>query len=560
MGTAMAKGHEGNKPAEFRNVIFLIPDGCSQSIQTLARWYKWYTTEDEEKAGLTLDSMNAGMVVTHMADSVITDSAAAATAFACGYKTSNGFVGVYPRPEGLLLNMVDDFEPDRAYAPLASILEAAKADGKATGLVATSRITHATPAGFAAHVHDRNLPNVIMEHEVYNGLTVALGGGRRHLLPEEDCPNGVEGGYRSDCENLEEVLLGRGYDVVTTKTEMDAVNVTADTKLWGAFAMSHMDSDIDRVYLALEEPSLAEMTAKALEVLSQDDDGFFMMVEGSQVDWAGHNNDGIYMITDFLAFDDAVKVAVDFAKEDGDTLVVAFPDHNTGGMKIGHYYTPMHYTATTVEHLVEPFLGMQVTSELLADRVDDYYDSDLTAAVEHLWGIEITQDDVDEIEAWAEDMDVGLHYAIAQVISHKYTVVGWTSHGHNGEDVPVWIYPQAAAIGVIDDTDLPFLGQAGDLDALTEKLYVDVAQVFDDDDWSLVEIDDYGNLELQVNDVRLPIDKDLAICNGNEHRLGSLVVYAPMTEKVYIPEKAISLINQCECKDKGKRHRHRKGH
>jgi alkaline phosphatase len=101
---------------------------------------------------------------------------------------------------------------------------------------------------------------------------------------------------------------------------------------------------------------MAEMTAKAIELLSQDRDGFFLMVEGSQVDWAGHNNDPIYMVTDFLAFDDAVKAACDFA-DDGRTLVMAFPDHNTGGMKIGHYYTAMGYTETTIEDLVRSAFG-----------------------------------------------------------------------------------------------------------------------------------------------------------------------------------------------------------
>ena len=546
LNSANAKGQEGAEQKEFKNVIFLIPDGCSQSIQTLARWYKG--------KNLTLDSMNAGTVSTYMVDSVITDSAAAATAFACAYKTSDGFVGVYPREEGLL-SIIDDFNPEKAYAPLASILEAAKAEGKATGLVATSRITHATPAGFAAHIHDRNLPNNIMEHEVYNGLTVALGGGHRHLLPGGDCLNAVPGGYRTDCENLEQVLLDRGYDVVTTKDEMDAVAVTGNTKLWGAFAMSHMDSDLDRQYLELEEPSLAEMTRKAIEVLSQNHDGFFLMVEGSQVDWAGHNNDIIYMVTDFLAFDDAVKVAVDFAEADGDTLVVAFPDHNTGGMKIGHYYTETNaigasYTETKVEDLIGPLMGMQVTAEQITFMLDDYGD-DLQATIEDLWGLDVTVQDLDEIDTLAPE--VGLAYAIARVISKNHTVIGWTSHGHNGEDVPVWIYPQSAAIGVIDNTDLPALGQAGDLDALSKKLYIDVNEVFAGN-WML-DVSDAENPVLVIDErVELPISKDYAICNEKVYDLGSLVVYAPVTGKVYIPEKAIEVVKSCEKKKCHRQH------
>jgi alkaline phosphatase len=545
LNTASAKGHgTGPEHKEFKNVIFMVPDGCSQSIQTLARWYKG----DD----LTLDSMNSGMVGTYMSNSVITGSAAAATAFATGHKTTVRFLGVGPRGDDLL-SIIEDFDPEMAYAPMATILEAAKAKGKSTGLVATSRITHATPAAFASHIPDRGWDNEIMEHMVYNGLTVSLGGGERHLLPGSECPNAVDGGRREDCENLKDVLIHeRGYTFVSTKDEMNAVKATPHTKLWGSFNTSHMAPDIDRQYLELEEPSLAEMTAKAIEVLRKNKEGFFLMVEGSQVDWAGHNNDGIYMITDFLAFDEAVKVAVDFAKKDSETLVLAFPDHNTGGLKIGHYETAMHYTETTVEDLVDPFKGMLVSSPLLASTLpDNYTDEDLAAAILDLWGITVTDEDLTEIEELAPE--VGNAYAIARVISENHTVIGWTTHGHNGEDVPVWAYPPSAAIGTIDNTDLPAMGLAGDLDYLTEDLYIKVSDVFDEDDWMLVS-DEYGNQVLVVEDAQMPISKDYLICNEEVHDLGSLVVYAPerdidlnvLKDRVYIPETAIALIDSCE--------------
>ena len=133
---AMARGHHGNQQ-KAKNVIVLIPDGCDESVQTLARWYKG---ED-----LQVDSMQGGSVKIHMANSVITGSAAAATAFATGHKTTVRFLGVGPRTSDLLPSVDATADP---YAPVASVLEAAKLDGKATGLVATSRISHATPAGF----------------------------------------------------------------------------------------------------------------------------------------------------------------------------------------------------------------------------------------------------------------------------------------------------------------------------------------------------------------------------------------------------------------------------
>jgi alkaline phosphatase len=176
-----------------------------------------------------------------------------------------------------------------------------------------------------------------------------------------------------------------------------------------------MQPDIDRQYFADHEPSLAEMTAKAIELLSQDRDGFFLMVEGSQVDWAGHNNDPIYMTTDFLAFDDAVKVAWISPTKTARTLVLAFPDHNTGGMKIGHYYTAMGYTETTIEDLVRSLKGMKTSANGLVEMLEDDTDAELMAKVSEHWNLTITQDDVDEIREL--EPSVGLSYALARVLS-----------------------------------------------------------------------------------------------------------------------------------------------
>ena len=397
------------------------------------------------------------------------------------------------------------------------------------------------------------------EHLVYNELTVSLGAGRRHLLPTS------MGGKRTDGENLEQVLIDRGYDVVTTKDEMDAVHVNRNTKLWGAFNMSHMDAEIDRPIYNPTEPSLAEMTAKAIEVLSQDRDGFFLMVEGSQVDWAGHNNDPIYMVTDFLAFDDAVKVAVKFAEEDGNTLVLAFPDHNTGGMKIGQYYQQMDYTATTVDDLIGPLEGMQVTSEsVVAEMGGNYSEDNMVATIKQWWNIDATAADIAEINDLAPS--VGMAYALARVISKNHTVIGWTTHGHNGEDVPVWIYPQSDAIGVIDNTDLPDVAEfwpghpgPNTLDQLTKRLYVNVDDAFPGN-WELDKTDPENyvlKIKVKNKTAELPISKDLLMIDGKEYQLGSLVVYAPLRDgdpsdgdmltvvedRVYIPQKVVKLIN-----------------
>ena len=167
---------------------------------------------------------------------------------------------------------------------MASILEAAKLAGKAVGIVATSRVTHATPAAFAAHIEIRNLENEIMEHMVYDNVDVVFGGGARHLLPEGEVYTTSFGdewsGKRKDGENLLEVLQERGYQFIDSEEQMSAVT---SGKVWGLFDDSHMQPDIDRQYFAEHEPSLAEMVAKAIEILSQDPDGFVLMVEGSRL-------------------------------------------------------------------------------------------------------------------------------------------------------------------------------------------------------------------------------------------------------------------------------------
>lgn len=523
--------HKWSKRHSYKNVIVLIPDGCDETVQTLARWYKG--------DALQVDKMQNTAVKIHMANSVITGSAAAATAFATGHKTTVRFLGVGPRTDDLLTGFQPTAQP---YAPVASILEAAKLADKATGLVATSRITHATPAAFACHIEDRDWDNDIMEHMVYNNVDVVFGGGARHLIPESDTYTTTFGdswsGKREDGEDLMQVLINRGYSFVDNRNDMLALT---GGKVWGLFDDSHMDPDIDRQYFHDTQPSIAEMTAKAIELLSQDEEGFFLMVEGSQVDWAGHNNDPIYMVTDFLAFDEAVKVACDFAEQDGRTLVLAYPDHNTGGMKIGHYYTPMDYTATTVEDLVNPLKKMTITSAGLVALMDDPdSDVELIAVVKQYWNLDITQDEVNEIRSYAASSS--LNYALAVVISKNHTVIGWTTHGHNGETVPLWVFGADAPAGTIDNTDLAKIAADAmrvDLGRTSNYLYIELSSLTDAYE---ISDDGFGNFILNINGAELPISKDYMLYRGRTIKLPGLTVYAPNTGKVYLSKRALRIL------------------
>ncbi|MFS0725504.1 alkaline phosphatase [Paenibacillus sp. 1P07SE] len=298
-----AGGVDAAEKGSAKNVILLIPDGMGVSYLTATRIFK-----GEE---LSYERYVKGLMKTYSADTNITDSAAAGTAMATGYKTNNGMISVTPGGE----------QPD-------SILDAAREKGKATGLVATSRITHATPAVFAAHDPSRG-NETALALDYINNVDVILGGGRDMFLPASE-------GGRQEERNLVAEAQEAGYDYITSRSELGSV--TAD-KVLALFAMSDLKYEIDRDEVNV--PSLAEMTRLAIDVLSQDEDGFFLMVEGSQIDWAGHANDPVALIHDMLAFEDAVDVALAYAKEEGDTLVVVVGDHETGGLNIGN--TPGGY-------------------------------------------------------------------------------------------------------------------------------------------------------------------------------------------------------------------------
>ncbi len=288
-----------------RNVILCIGDGMGLGQIALASM----------KAGgpggrLCMERMPVtGLVRTYSANSRVTDSAAAGTALAAGIKTNNGMIAV--APDG------------KAYQ---TIFEAAKAKGMATGLVVTSTISHATPASFASHVQSRATEAVIAEQLIANRVNVLFGGGQKYFLPKSD-PNSA----RKDDRDLIAEARQAGYMYVTTEGELGSIRSPC---VLGLF-------QLDSLTTVAPEPSLACLTRHAIQVLSKGNSkssrakaGFFLMVEGSQIDWACHDNDPNRAIRQTLLFDQAVQAAVDFALKDGHTLVIVTADHETGGLTL----------------------------------------------------------------------------------------------------------------------------------------------------------------------------------------------------------------------------------
>ena len=533
---------------EIKNVIMLVPDGCSLSVQTIARWYK---------GGLYLDSMQKGSVSTWAADSVITDSASAATAFATGHKTDDKFISVGPKSTPVLTGFTPTAQP---YVPIATVLEGAKLEGKATGLVATSTVSHATPASFGAHTPTRDKETEITKQLVYQDIDVVFGGGFQNLIGNTQTYTTSFGatwaGVRDDGQNLYMELLDREYQFVDSRSGLLSLS---SGKAWGLFATGMgMAADINRQYLAPTQPSLAEMTSKAIELLSQDKDGFFLMVEGSQVDWGNHYCDVAWSVGDFIAFDDAVGVALNFAQNDGKTLVMAFPDHNTGGLTLGNYYQATNkighaFTATTVEDVVNPLKGMKITAAgLTMSKLAGITDNTAIKVIfKEWWNIDVTDSDV---AAMKTGNFISNFTKVGEYIDKTYTVFGWTTAGHTGDDVPLWAYgpKHNTPTGHYDNTDLAKItAEALDfrLPYIQNKLYVQVSDVFESSEWK-VDLTDSKNPVLEINYkgkiATLPASKDQLTLKWNgqvrSYLLDGIVVYCPDINEVYLPNEAVNMI------------------
>lgn len=528
---APAAGHEGQQaPPPVKNLIVLIADGCGAEHYTLARWFKG--------APLALDQICVGAVKTFIADSVVADSAPASTAFATGVRTNDKFIGVGPKSP--TLPVVPAPAPELAYKPLATVLEGAKLLGKATGLAVTCRVTHATPAAYYAHVPSRTQDNDIMEQGVYHNLDVVLGGGKRHLLPQE------YGGKRTDDENLLEVLKERGYTFVTEAQELQQVK---SGKVYGIFAYNHLEAEIDRKELAPRQPTLEEMTKKAIELLSQDPDGFFLLVEGSQVDWASHANDPAHLLSDLLMFDRAVQVALDFAYKDGNTLVLAFSDHNCGGLSIGNYATSGSYSRMKLEALVGPLQKMKVSAQAVWRQMGpEVTPENLQKVVKEYWGLSPTDEEAAQIMALARTYGSNPHNALGEILCRKHTCLGWTTHGHTGGDVPLFAFGPHRPVGLVDGPDIGHICARAlglSLERLNSRLFVDAAGALAGGEVAVDRSDPENpvvKISYQGKKAELPVNKNILRLDGRTIPLEGVVVYASHTDKAYLPLQAVQLI------------------
>ncbi|MBC2854920.1 alkaline phosphatase [Cetobacterium sp. 2A] len=447
------------KPGFAKNVIVLISDGTPVSTTTLARWVY------NDGKPLNVDEIVTGMSRTHNSDTAIADSAPAGTAIATGWKTQDKLIGV--KPAAATLYGAKEVKEDDKLAPAASVLEAAKLMGKAVGVIATSEITHATPADFTAHSTHRNNYSDIGEQQVFQGMNVIFGGGKSFFNPSNDKDDRSKN--RTDGEDMVEAIKNQNYKIVYDVNEMNSVD---GEKVWGFFAEKDMDNDLDRD--PKKQPSLAQMTEKAIDLLKKDKDGFFLMVEGSKVDWASHANSPVAQISDYKAFDAAVGVALDYAKKNKDTLVVVTTDHATGGLTIGNASTSKSYPEHPIEDFVSVLKKAKATEGAVAKQIVDNKAEAKTLVLEKL-GYELSPEELKEIDS-AKNAGA-IETILANGMSSR-SRLGWTTNGHTGEDVPFYAYtsnPQDTLSGTIQNSDIAlYMAKAinADLDKVTDELFV----------------------------------------------------------------------------------------
>ena len=485
----------GKKP---KNLIFFVTDGMGPGYVTFAR--------DAGVCGdLSFDPHYVGAVKTRSADSLVTDSAAGATALATGFKTNNGVVSEVEEVEKTGEGLLNKLEP------VGTVLEGAQLAKKWTGIVTTARVTHATPAAFSSHVVSREDENVIAQEQLKLELNVLMGGGRRHFLPRT-----TAGSKRDDDVDLIDAAkkkhgflyaknaaeLKKAVDRIRTgdlpEPEEDEDHHRTFPHLLGLFSESHMPYEIDvhggvgEAAAAAEEeghahvheegakeegesseeepppPTLTQMMRAALDVLSGGPEGFFLLVEAGRIDHGGHANDAGAIAGEICEFNRAFKAALDYAKAHPDTLVVSTSDHDTGGLSVGccHIYD-LNTTAVNnlkmSAHAASQKIAAYMAGSAAAGQTPEQKEAEIRKILVEDAGAYIVDDDKFAAVKQAAGLggaDTGyeswkLNNAVGEVLS-RGAIVGFTSHGHTGADVPLYAFGAGSAVfsGVMDNTEV----------------------------------------------------------------------------------------------------------
>lgn len=547
-----AKGAETKEVKPVKNVILLIPDGTSLATVSIARWLQWYNNPD--KPTLYIDPYICGTVRTHSSNAPIGDSAPTTSCYMTGYPSKTGHVSTHPGSDGK--NDIFPMDPTRTYQPLTTVLEAVKQlHNKSTGLVFTCEFPHATPADCAAHSYNRGKYEWIAPQMVHNDLTVVIGGGVSLLSAESEA-----------------YLKANGYGLY--KNDLNGMRADQSDKMWALYGDREMAYDIDRD--PSEQPSIEEMTRKAIEKLSKNENGFFLMVEGSKIDWAAHANDPVGMATDFLAFDRACGAALAFARENGETAVVVAPDHGNSGISLGERHCT-GYDKLTKEQLFDAFSQFKLTAEGFVNTLNSQPSAEAQNIFRTYAGFELNDDELNALynckdyknspipadQRSTDGVDASMYSGsmttfIAKLITSK-TCFGFTTGGHTGEEVFLAAYhPQGSLpIGMHSNVELneylcALYGISGKLDEQTNLNFARHTDVFADYTCTIIPAtDEKGSPTLVVKNKKKqlhikPFSNIVTAGKKGEEeiRLNSVVIYVDKNNTFYLPTRLADYLKE----------------
>jgi alkaline phosphatase len=514
-----------------KNVIVMIPDGTSTSLLSIARWYLHY--QDSTQNNLNIDPYIRGLLGTCSSDAPIGDSAPTTSCYMTGQPSQTGFISTYPVKTDHDLFPID---ATRAYQPLATLLEASKQMlHKSTGLVFTCEFPHATPADCAAHTYNRGSYKTIAPQMVYNLVDVVIGGGVSYLLPE-----------------YQDFLKEHGYQVFLD--DKQGMLNCEKAPFWALFNESSMPYEIERD--PKTTPSLAEMTRKAIQMLASDPNGFFLMVEGSKVDWAAHDNDGKNALLEFVEFDKACKEALNFANKDGQTLVVIVPDHGTGAVTIGNAKSNHGYDKLSLNQIMSSFEDYKLPTWSMSEKLKEVETSEWPALFEKYYNVQITNADIEYLQS-ARDYNkspmpkeqrkgnISLTKMLSQFLYGR-TYFGFTTFGHTIENVFYAMYhPQNEVLnGYVTNIQLheylcDQLHLTDSLSKLTSEIYADHHKVFEN---YTTRIDSLApnHYKLVVKNKKNTLEADsytnFITVNKKKIELPSIIVYMHRNKTFYLPK------------------------
>lgn len=398
---------KGKASGPAKNVIFLVVDGLSHGTLGLANQWKLrhHQTAPNRLQILDHPELVRSLQDTASANSPVTDSAAAGSAWGCGKRVNNGAINYDPQGNHL-----------------KPILSYAKEAGKRTGLVTTCRITHATPAAFAVNVEKRGMEDTIARQYLEREVDVLLGGGARHFMQEQADGSIVD--YKSKFREA-------GYSVLSKRS--DLVSAETNERVLGLFSESHIPYAIDRKNdrSLAQVPGLVDMFKGALASLSGANEGFFLQVEGGRVDHAGHANDAGAILHEYLEYDDCIPIAIKYVAEHPDTLLIVTTDHGTGGCQLdgqGERYTGSGAALDRINTLNYSFEWLQ--SRFRASG--KFHDQDFVRAT----GIQPTVKQGAIVQKALDEDTKYLSGALMEAFGeqlNELTAVGWSSNKHTAE-------------------------------------------------------------------------------------------------------------------------------